>query len=301
MKQLKVIGVLLVCLLAAITTGLTAEPPQRQQTVTPPVGTDASPTAPAQSVLTWFTNQAAFEEFNKSDGKVLKGFENFEESVLPPNSVDGFNDPLEFGVPNGPDAFPFPQGMTGLPNLLVQSNNLGNDPVDESPHGINGLFAASAGFAGVVSDVVVAFLFVFSLDLIFTEEKSGVGFNTIDLGGPQTRFTVRVFSMDNVFLGMMPSPAEPTGANFIGVWSDVPIGRINIFSEGSEGADNIQAWEAVPCPWDIDGSGSVGASDLLALLASWGPCKGCPADFDGDGNVGASDLLALLVNWGPCP
>ncbi len=56
-----------------------------------------------------------------------------------------------------------------------------------------------------------------------------------------------------------------------------------------------------PCPWDLDGSGSVGASDLLALLVSWGPCKDCPADFDGNGSVGATDLLALLVNWGPCP
>ena len=55
------------------------------------------------------------------------------------------------------------------------------------------------------------------------------------------------------------------------------------------------------CPWDIDDSGSVGASDLLSLLVSWGPCKGCPADFDDNGSVGASDLLALLVNWGPCP
>ncbi|MEE8155974.1 MAG: FG-GAP repeat protein [Phycisphaerales bacterium] len=55
------------------------------------------------------------------------------------------------------------------------------------------------------------------------------------------------------------------------------------------------------CPWDLDDNAVVGASDLLALLASWGPCKGCPADFDGNGNVGASDLLALLANWGPCP
>ena len=54
------------------------------------------------------------------------------------------------------------------------------------------------------------------------------------------------------------------------------------------------------CPWDLDGNGSVGASDLLSLLASWGPCKSCPADFDDNGNVGASDLLALLANWGPC-
>ena len=56
-----------------------------------------------------------------------------------------------------------------------------------------------------------------------------------------------------------------------------------------------------PCPWDLDGNGSVGAADLLALLVSWGPCKGCPADFNGDGNVGSADLLVLLANWGPCP
>ncbi len=55
------------------------------------------------------------------------------------------------------------------------------------------------------------------------------------------------------------------------------------------------------CPWDLDDNGIVGASDLLALLASWGPCKGCPADFDENGTVGASDLLALLANWGACP
>ncbi len=56
-----------------------------------------------------------------------------------------------------------------------------------------------------------------------------------------------------------------------------------------------------PCPWDIDDSGIVGASDLLSLLIAWGPNKGHPADFNGDGIVGSSDLLALLINWGPCP
>jgi len=37
------------------------------------------------------------------------------------------------------------------------------------------------------------------------------------------------------------------------------------------------------------------------LLAAWGPNIGHPADFDDNGIVGASDLLALLANWGPCP
>ncbi len=56
-----------------------------------------------------------------------------------------------------------------------------------------------------------------------------------------------------------------------------------------------------PCPWDLDGGGSVGAADLLDLLFNWGPCPGCATDFDGDDIVGASDLLAMLFNWGPCP
>ncbi len=50
------------------------------------------------------------------------------------------------------------------------------------------------------------------------------------------------------------------------------------------------------CPWDLDDNAVVGVSDLLSLLASWGPCQGCPADFDGNDDVGVSDLLALLAN-----
>ena len=60
-------------------------------------------------------------------------------------------------------------------------------------------------------------------------------------------------------------------------------------------------FDASSCPWDLDDSGIVGASDVLWLLGSWGPCKDCPADFDGNDTVGASDILALLANWGSCP
>ncbi len=54
-------------------------------------------------------------------------------------------------------------------------------------------------------------------------------------------------------------------------------------------------------PGDLDGDGTVGATDLLILLANWGPCgdcEDCPADLDGNCTVGASDLLILLANWG---
>ncbi|MEE8156105.1 MAG: hypothetical protein V3T53_14225 [Phycisphaerales bacterium] len=41
-------------------------------------------------------------------------------------------------------------------------------------------------------------------------------------------------------------------------------------------------------------------ADLLGLFAGWGPNPGHSADFGGNGTVGASELLALLANWGPC-
>ncbi len=59
--------------------------------------------------------------------------------------------------------------------------------------------------------------------------------------------------------------------------------------------------ESAGSQFDLDGDGSVGASDLLLLLVQWGTDPGGPPDFDGDGTVGASDLLALLINWGPVP
>ncbi len=51
------------------------------------------------------------------------------------------------------------------------------------------------------------------------------------------------------------------------------------------------------CPADLDHDGVVGASDLSALLASWGLAT---SDIDGDGTTGASDLSLLLAAWGAC-
>ena len=67
---------------------------------------------------------------------------------------------------------------------------------------------------------------------------------------------------------------------------------------------DYSVWAGVggpPCPADLDNDGFVGITDLLALLAAWGPCPDCNADLDGDDQVGITDLLALLAAWGPCP
>lgn len=57
------------------------------------------------------------------------------------------------------------------------------------------------------------------------------------------------------------------------------------------------------CRADIDDDGTVGQSDLGALLASFNACQGAPAfnplaDFDFSGCVDQADLGALLSEWG---
>jgi hypothetical protein len=52
-----------------------------------------------------------------------------------------------------------------------------------------------------------------------------------------------------------------------------------------------------PVYGDVDCDGVVGITDLLALLAAWGPNTGHPADLDGDGLVGITDFLFMLASW----
>ena len=69
------------------------------------------------------------------------------------------------------------------------------------------------------------------------------------------------------------------------------------------GATEFQTAD-VGCDADFNVDDEVDGTDLLALLANWGPCpelpESCPWDIDEDGKVGASDLLSLLASWGPC-
>jgi len=69
-------------------------------------------------------------------------------------------------------------------------------------------------------------------------------------------------------------------------------GKINI-------GDTLAAVQLAGCSADLDGDNTVGISDLLQLLAAWGPCE-CFEDIDGDGVVGINDFLDLLANWGAC-
>jgi subtilisin family serine protease len=53
-------------------------------------------------------------------------------------------------------------------------------------------------------------------------------------------------------------------------------------------------------PGDLDGNGTVDATDLAIMLGAWGACadcEACPADLDGNCTVDAADLASLLGAW----
>jgi hypothetical protein len=106
------------------------------------------------------------------------------------------------------------------------------------------------------------------------------------------------------------APGLPEGTTFSDIgFEDLFINdnRLIVFAANytgtvsGDGLFTIQLPVDEDCPEDIDGSGEVGFTDLLAVLTAWGPCPGCPEDIDGDDTVGFTDLLAVLSAWGPCP
>ncbi len=98
--------------------------------------------------------------------------------------------------------------------------------------------------------------------------------------------------------------AEPVGPDDIFVPGHVfrcdEKGSWTIGAFDTEGGDDTPGAPCTDCPWDLDGSGDVGTSDLIQLLGAWGTNPGGPPDFDGNGNVGTEDLIVLLGNWGRC-
>jgi len=97
-------------------------------------------------------------------------------------------------------------------------------------------------------------------------------------------------SWSSYLYGEAPLPHWQIGAVAFDPWGDLWISAL------SEGCAVLEVGP-VPVTGDVDGDGTVGISDLLAILVAWGPCDGCPEDLDGDGRVGFTDLVVVLAHW----
>ena len=80
-------------------------------------------------------------------------------------------------------------------------------------------------------------------------------------------------------------------------------GACDIASGASEDLDANSIPDDCECLADIENDTFVAVTDLLLLLARWGPCPpvgDCFGDIDNHGTVAVPDLLRLLAAWGPC-
>lgn len=71
-------------------------------------------------------------------------------------------------------------------------------------------------------------------------------------------------------------------------------------------AGYVASLAPISCPGDIGEDAVVSVDDLLGLLQRWGVVDGddaasLAADLNGDAEIDTSDLLVLLAEFGPCP
>lgn len=112
--------------------------------------------------------------------------------------------------------------------------------------------------------------------------------------------TIRVFDLDNHQIGMLVVPAAMH--QFVGVTSNVPIGRVNFTSVlgavSDTGFDTVRLAARAALLGDLNGDGSVNGADLGLLIAGWGAMgSGIPGDLDCNRIVDGGDLGLLLGAW----
>lgn len=154
----------------------------------------------------------------------------------------------------------------------------------------------------------------FSIPVANNVNVTDIGFHNVEWhsGAPYSEDPWTVTHEDGVLKWQTQPYAENVNANALR-WgtlynfrfvADAPPDAANLdiglFKPGSPAIAKIGGIAPkAPLLGDLNDDGAVDVSDLLILLAAWGPCgKDCPGDLNGDGSVDVSDLLILLANWG---
>jgi hypothetical protein len=228
--------------------------------------------APAAADIAYFSSRPAFTTHVQSNDCALSATETFEEATVQAGKTP-FPDPLTSGVWNSPV---FPLGLSA-PGLTIQTNRRPGPfaPLDSPSANAQALFAVAAGAIGTNSikvgeDLGILFGIQCSIDILF--DADNIRAISLDLsrfqGFGTAGWNIGIFDENDVLIGNFlragPVAAEPA-KNFFGVWSTLPIARINLFdlslTPAPDAIDNIEIW--VPAP-----GAAAHAAAFLALLAS---------------------------------
>lgn len=215
----------------------------------------------AMAQVELFTNQAAFQAFNLSQGNSLEGIDDFSESNV--TTIAALTSPLLPGVPNID-----PANGQGFPTGLAQANLTIRswDPVGGVPAGFLVALGADLLGPGLPPSVMVGpDNFNLSTDLLFGPGggHTGIAFEIIDLSGAGNGLAdILVYDENDVLITTVLDWAFPPDRTaFFGIWSSQSIGKINVAGQpgaggtpGGELLRNIEMW--VPEP---------GSLSLLAL------------------------------------
>lgn len=182
---------------------------------------------PAFATLTTYSDRTSFD----TDAPGLP-VEDFEESLASAGTFLTIPAPLDSTSSN--DAF--------SPGDILEGLQLADQPGPDS----TGLIALGAGLTPTFGKSLLANTFADSLNLIFPDGTTAVGFDfgaTASAGTISVdNLTIKVFDTDGNSLGSFPVTSSDSSPAFFGVISDAAlIGRINIFSGSNKAeiVDNI--------------------------------------------------------------
>ena len=200
----------------------------------------AIPATAATGAVIFYDNAGAFDTQMSNMGYLFEGLEDFEGNNVGDNNVLALPGPLEGGTPwvdGGGMGFP-----TGLSQMNLSITCSGADPD-------NWVVLLTNGFAGAVTDCVGANTFVESTNLNFVNGMTGgMSLDLFDLVGGGLA-DIAVYDLNDALIGSYAANAPFNGA-FLGVYSDVAIGRINIQAQnaGGEILDNVAMYNIIPAP-----------------------------------------------------
>ena len=234
------------------------------------VGPGAATAQAGLNTAQFFPTRTLFAQQMAQQGKTLKGIEDFEYAQMSGGKLP-FADPLDSSTPS----VPFPNGLLS-PNLRIQTNrNPGPLAAQDVPSGNSqALFVVGPGSFGsnsfkVGEDLGILAQIHCSMDLIFTSnDKTGISFDLSRFQGyGDDGWIIGVFDTNNILIGSTtiggPVPFNPN-KNFVGIWSPVPIGRVNIYDPNLTSPDAVDDIEM----WTIPAPGTAGVLAVAGLVAA---------------------------------